>query len=268
MTKTANVIELRQTMSVAEVIEQLVQTHNKEANEFDSLVDEVEDLRDQAAQTKRFLETYKQAIESKNKTLEDAAKAIESLQSHAQKQELKIASLEIDAKSAKANATENKRLKEQNQRLKERNSELLKHKETSIRDIRQYRNEQQRLNVLLSQAKITSIYAEDGEHLMILPFMNSVSVEQDKQGSQLTLLYSDGCGIWRQVAIDSNKDVGFGMLNFKEDTPQRTKDLAMKFLCSPSEKVKDIAEAWLRKVNIKQNGAVTPADLNLKLLER
>lgn len=267
MTNTAEVIELQQPLSAADALQQLIDAQNQEAAEFDELVEEVEQLRNDNAVSLKLLDQYKKTIEEKAKINEQAAGVIQALQAKLQKLEVQLSSTQIDAKSAKTNAKENKRLKEQNKRLQAKNAELQKAKEQNARYMKEYREEASRLNKIVAQSKITNIYNKNGELVMIMPYVSGVSVSHEKQGKQLTLIYSDGCGLWRQMALDSNGEIGVAKLTFPEGTPQRTQDLAMKFVCQPSDELEKTCENWLRKVNIAQGGKVSEQDLNLSLLE-
>ncbi|MBY6104988.1 hypothetical protein KUW19_00665 [Ferrimonas balearica] len=141
--------------------------------------------------------------------------------------------------------SEMKRLKEQVKRLKEASEKAQVRADHLTKQRRELMDKVAMKERQLSQQMLTGIMDFGDEHLMIFPAPLTISIDKQKRTTQVPLLYIDGDGHARILTIDSD-----GEMTWPRDKVVR-----------PSEKVQDVAQAWLHKVNIRQGGKLETGDL-------
>ncbi|WGY45252.1 hypothetical protein [Vibrio sp. ABG19] len=117
----------------------------------------------------------------------------------------------------------------------------------------------------LARYKMVTVWAENGEALLVFPTRLTISIEGQKRPNKaFTLLYTDSRGIWRQVAIDADHRVSFSKFAYCEETAKSTTDAANRALLKPSNHAVAVAERWLYKVNVVQHGVLGEEDLDIR----
>ncbi len=180
--------------------------------------------------------------------------------------------LEVEQENHKRTKAQVKRNKESAEKyqtrarsLEKAASELREEKRRVERRAIELGRERQQLINELATFKMLTVWAENGEALLMLPNMLSIQIQGQKKISKAyTLLYTDSRGIWRQAAIGADHKVSFSKFAYCDGVDKEVTDTANKVLLKPSEAAQKIAQRWLYKVNVVQNTRVTEEDLDIR----
>lgn len=265
------------------IVTELSNAWNRECDESDKLMDTLE---------RRDLEVYqlKRActdLELKEKIWREQAAAQSKAASRTENlyRNLKVdydlakkalekesRALEVEQENHKRTKAQVKRNKESAEKyqtrarsLEKAASELREEKRRVERRAIELGRERQQLINELATFKMLTVWAENGEALLMLPNMLSIQIEGQKKISKAyTLLYTDSHGIWRQAAIGDDHKVSFSKFAYCDGVDKEVTDTANKVLLKPSEAAQKIAQRWLYKVNVVQNSLVTEEDLDIR----
>lgn len=265
------------------VLTELSDAWNRECDESDKLFDKLEQQETLVQQLNRT----NTDLSNKEKLWRDQAEAANRISSRADglfrnlkvdydllKKELEktARSLEVEKEDHKRTKEQVKRNKETSEKYKTRSNAL----EKSVAELKKekYNIEKraielgsERLQLIneLATFKMLTVWAENGEALMMLPNILSVQIGGQKKISKAyTLLYTDSWGIWRQAAIGSDHRVSFSKIAYSDEVDKEITDTANKALLEPSEMAQKIAQRWLYKVNVVQNSRITDQDLDIR----
>lgn len=265
------------------IVTELSNAWNRECDESDKLMDTLE---------RRDLEVYqlKRActdLELKEKIWREQAAAQSKAASRTENlyRNLKVdydlakkalekesRALEVEQENHKRTKAQVKRNKESAEKyqtrarsLEKAANELREEKRRVERRAIELGRERQQLINELATFKMLTVWAENGEALLMLPNMLSIQIEGQKKISKAyTLLYTDSHGIWRQAAIGADHKVSFSKFAYCDGVDKEVTDTANKVLLKPSEAAQKIAQRWLYKVNVVQNSLVTEEDLDIR----
>lgn len=265
------------------IVTELSNAWNRECDESDKLMDTLE---------RRDLEVYqlKRActdLELKEKIWREQAAAQSKAASRTENlyRNLKVdydlakkalekesRALEVEQENHKRTKAQVKRNKESAEKyqtrarsLEKAANELREEKRRVERRAIELGRERQQLINELATFKMLTVWAENGEALLMLPNMLSIQIEGQKKISKAyTLLYTDSHGIWRQAAIGADHKVSFSKFAYCDGVDKEVTDTANKVLLNPSEAAQKIAQRWLYKVNVVQNSLVTEEDLDIR----
>ncbi|EOA3782623.1 hypothetical protein ACH0R5_000650 [Vibrio vulnificus] len=265
------------------IVTELSNAWNRECDESDKLMDELERRDVERHQLKRACTD----LELKEKLWRDQAAAQSKAASRADNfyRQLKVdyslakkalekanRALEVeidDHKRTKAQVKRNKESAEKYQvrakSLEKAAGELREEKHRIERRAIELGRERNQLINELALFKMLTVWAEKGEALLMLPNMLSIQIEGQKKISKAyTLLYTDSLGIWRQAAIGADHKVSFSKFAYCDGVDKEMTDTANKVLLKPSPTAQKIAQRWLYKVNVVQNSQVTEEDLDIR----
>lgn len=265
------------------LIEQLSDAWNKECDDSDQLITTLETTQDElvkANQDRTYLDgrakMWKEQAATNLRNQERFEALVRNLRTDldiekkAHKEAKRL--LEVEQQDHKRCKGQVKRLKESSDKFKTRAASLEKATIELRADAKVANDKAKMLSAdkmalinELANYKMVTVWAENGEALMLLPNRLTISIEGRKRPTKaFTLLFTDSRGIWRQVAIDEDHRVSFSKFAYCDQVAKSTTDAANRALLKPSKDAVAIAERWLYKVNVVQNGAIGNEDLDIR----
>ncbi|MEZ8965533.1 hypothetical protein AB6E53_02480 [Vibrio breoganii] len=271
-------------------IQNLINAYNQEVAEHDDLLSERDELAGQVDRLQRLNAKLQSDIDHQSgemgwlevgvKELEEKLEAsnveAQTLRERLSDSERKVSELskgnKKDSKQSKREANQVKRLKESAKKYQTRSVTLERDlKESDIKrtalakELTMLVTDYKLMQEKIAKYRITPIYVDDGEALLVLPFTIQTSIGDGKPKEVVTLLHTRKGGVFRQVALNQHNEPNFSTIykgphsTFSDKTYQT----ANKLLDEPSDKVKELAKKWLYKVNVTQKGYMLFEDIDL-----
>lgn len=253
-----NIIEKIQSGDITnnQLLKSLTTYENKTVDEYNEVIEALEDRNTKLDEQCHVLEKQHQAIQkqqSNEKTLiknvDDLKKQSVAFQLSNKTNEKTIAVLRKEAKAAKEQQKRNlAAAKIKDSKIKKLESELAKVKATG--------------NQL---GALHNIYDKGDDVLLVYPTKLTLGVDGQRK-EQACLLYTNRLGAFVTVFLDNDNEVAFSaFVNDRDSVNERTLAQIDKHCMKPSPDAAAFAEQWLIRINIQQKGVIRPVDLtNLK----
>ena len=249
-----NIIEKIQDGDITnnKLLQELTTYENKVVDEYNAVIDAIEERNTQLEEHSHVLEKQDQAIrkqQENEKTLlknqEDLKKQSIAFQLSDKTKEKQIIVLRKEAKAAKEQQKRNlAAAKAKDARIKKLEAELAKTKKAD--------NQISPLN---------TIYSKGQDVLLIYPSKLTIGVDGSKK-EHTCLLYTDRLGSFVTVFLDNENEVAFSSyVKDRDSVNSRTLALIDKHCMAVSEEAAKFAEEWLYRVNILNKGVINPIDM-------
>lgn len=250
-------------MEFNEAVQAIIDHNNTQVDEFNELFDKYEavenkneELLKKQSKTDEVMNAQHKAIKKNfedNVALKQSLSTLKTTSDHQIKQQNK----------------ELKELKDANKKLKAANNEKQKKidrllKSTKLKNDPLAVDKDGFINHELGW--LYTIYQSKEEVLQIYPHELTLGHQSGDKTVQIPLMYSNKSGSYLSAVLNADNELEWSsVIEFEDDTPERTKKTVNKFLSlKPSEKVQTIAKAWLYKVNIMQNRRIKQEDVQVK----
>lgn len=254
-------------------IEALTQAYNKDVQEYNSAINDIESLEAEVARLKATNAESDLVLKNQHEALQVLDKSNRSLEAayNAAKKDMTLLQSQITMLNRELKAEKHKNevakkelkpLREQVKRLKAAN--VAKDKSAKKSNAIKLDKDGCIANPDLGWLYTCFINKQSDyeEILQVYPHRLTLRHEDNSVSEQYTLLYTDKRGAYITAALEDENLVWSEQLVFDDATPERTRTLASKFTMKPSKEAESFAKTWLYTVNIIQGGRIKPTDLN------
>jgi hypothetical protein len=234
---------------INEIAEKLSAYESKAVDEYNEVIDALEDRNTKLQEQSDVLEKQHQALKVIDRDTKKLAEVNEQLKKQIVNEKLANSSLKHMLDVAK------KELKSLKSQVK-RNKAAMKAKDAKLAKLEKFKGK--------TEDEITplqTIYSTENDILQIYPQQLELGIEGKKR-KQVALLYTDRKGCFITCCLDNDNEVAFSsFINHGADIAERTRALINKNTMQVPNCVAEFAQQWLYRVNVIQKMKIERIDL-------
>ena len=249
-----NIINKIQSGDISQnfLIDALIQHENKTVDEFNEVMDALDDRNNKIEEQNHILKTQHEALLKQDKDKKIFIANQDDLKKQSVLFQQKAANLEHQLKVAR------KELKTSKEQIK-RNKKSMLAKDAKIKKLEGKSKSKAITDETLQP--LTTVYSKGEDILLIWPNQLELGVNGNKT-QQTVLLFTDRQGCYVTCFLDENNEVGFSTpIRNDAEISDRTKLIIQKNCLQVSNETAEFAQDWLYRVNVIQKGVIKPIDL-------
>lgn len=246
------------------IIEQLLAHENTQVDEYNSIVDQCEELDAENVRLKKAINLSDKVTATQHEALKVNEANLNTLNKTIALQRITVDGLKNSDALLQTARKELATLKEQVKRTKaaslskDARIKQLEKKAPVATKVNAYGKDGYLQNIELGWFFV--VFASEAEYLHIYPHVLTIKHYDGTISEQYTLLYTDRTGNYITATLNNDVVEWGNQLRFPEGTPERTIALANKFTLKPSDQVCEYALNWLTRVNVIQGGRLKEYD--------